>query len=238
MPSGMSTRAAEGVSKPAARPSSRQSHSTTGRVSNPAVPAGLRMWVNGWSIAGISSPSRVKHMGALICTPVAPACDRCHVRDNCEARRLGLQDAIPPKKKAVAVTAVAEVGVVIRDGGKLLLCRRPADAGRWQNMWEVPHAERRPDEPADAAAVRVAAELTGLTVTPGAELLTVKHGVTRWAITMTVLEAARTGGEFAAGFYPEARWVLPAELAGYPVSSPQRKLMTELTKAGRQGRLF
>lgn len=62
-------RAASGTANPAARPSARQSHSTTGNVSKPAVPAGLRICVNGASIAGTSAPSDVRHIGALICTP-------------------------------------------------------------------------------------------------------------------------------------------------------------------------
>ena len=37
---------------------------------------------------------------------------------------------------------VREVGVVIRNGSRVLLCRRPASA-RWANMWEVPHEVRK-----------------------------------------------------------------------------------------------
>jgi A/G-specific adenine glycosylase len=133
---------------------------------------------------------------------------------------------------------VSEVGVVVRDGKRVLLCRRPADADRWQNMWEVPHAEREPGEDTDAAAVRVAKELTGFAVEPGAGVMTIKHGVTRYAITLVCVEAALVGGSFAPGFYAEAKWVTPAELAAYPVSSPQRKLMTELANPNRQKRLF
>lgn len=203
-----------------------------------------KAWV--WAAAEAVLPAKragdfnqsLMELGALICTPTAPACGECPVEANCEAKRLGLQDTIPPKKKPVAITEVAEVGVVVRDRDRLLLCQRPADAGRWQNMWEVPHAPRAEGEDISAAAVRVAKESTGLDIDPGSEILTVKHGVTRYAITLVCLEAALAGGEFAPGMYADAKWVLPSELGEYPVSAPQRKLMTALADPNRQPRLF
>ncbi len=77
MPSGISINAADGTSKPRARPIPRQSHSTTGIVSKPAVPAGLRTWVNARPWAG----SRL--IGALIWTPDrrgVPGCEQSLAR--------------------------------------------------------------------------------------------------------------------------------------------------------------
>ncbi len=203
-----------------------------------------KRWV--WSAAEAVLPGKrvgdfnqaVMELGALVCTPTAPRCKSCPLAKWCEANRLGLQAYIPPPKKIKDVVFVREIGVVVRDRGKVLLCRRPPDATRWQNMWEVPHAEVRDGEPDDEAAVRVADELTGLAVKPGPEVATIKHGVTRWAITMVCLEAERVGGTFRSDFYAEGRWVKPAEVKDYPASSPQRRLIEELARAGRQRRLF
>jgi A/G-specific adenine glycosylase len=203
-----------------------------------------KAWV--WSAAEAVLPRKrcgdfnqaLMELGALVCTPTSPDCDKCPVAHICEAKRHNLQNQIPPKKKPPAVTAVSEVGVVIRDGGRILLCQRPADAGRWQNMWEVPHAPRADGEDVSDAAARVAKELTGLDVRPGIEVMTVKHGVTRYAITLVCVEAERTGGRFVRGAYADAKWLASMELAAYPVSSPQRKLMTALADPNRQGRLF
>ena len=68
--------------------------------------------------------------------------------------------------------------------------------------------------------------------------MTVRHGVMHYRITMTCLEAEHTGGKFASPFYVAARWLRPEQLADYPVSSPQRKLMTLLASPNRQPRLF
>jgi A/G-specific adenine glycosylase len=177
-------------------------------------------------------------LGALVCTPTAPRCADCPAAKWCEANRLGLQEAIPPRPKAKTITETREVAVAVRDGAKLLLCRRPSDASRWADMWELPHGETNPDEPDAAAAVRLARELTGLTVEPGPEVATVRHGVTRWAITLVCLEARRVRGRFRSDFYAAAEWTTPADAAHRPVSSPQRRLLTELARPGRQQRLF
>ncbi len=203
-----------------------------------------KAWV--WSAAEAVLPQNragdfnqsLMELGALVCTPAAPACDKCPLSANCIANRDSLQDKIPPKKKPVAITEVAEVGVVIRNGGKVLLCQRPASAGRWQNMWEVPHSPRAPGEDIGAATARVAKELTGFEIEPGAEMMVIKHGVTRYAITLVCVEATLVGGAFAPGAYATAKWVTLVELAAYPVSAPQRKLMTALADPNRQPRLF
>jgi A/G-specific adenine glycosylase len=203
-----------------------------------------KKWV--WRAAEAVLPARragdfnqaLMELGALVCTPAAPKCGECPAARWCEANRLGLQDAIPPRPKAKAVTEVREVGVALRDGARVLLCRRPPDSSRWADMWEVPHGEVNAGESDEAAAARVAKELTGFGVEVGAEVATIRHGVTRWAITLVCLEARRVGGRFRSDFYPAAEWVDPAASAGRPVSSPQRRLIAELTRRGRQKRLF
>jgi A/G-specific adenine glycosylase len=176
-------------------------------------------------------------LGALVCTPTNPECAKCPLAARCEAKRLNLQGEIPPKAKRPEITEVREVGVVVRDGDRVLVCQRPATATRWQNMWEVPHAPLSEDEDLTAGASRVVNELTGFAVEPGAELLTIRHGVTRYAITLACVEAELRGGAFVPGAYAAAAWVRVGELTDYPTSSPQRKLMSALATP-RQKRLF
>ena len=78
------------------------------------------------------------------------------------------------------------------------------------------------------AAARVAKELTGLDVVLGDEICTIRHSVTRFAISMACLEAKRVGGRVRSGFYAKLKWVALADLVEYPASSPQRKLMATL----------
>jgi A/G-specific adenine glycosylase len=177
-------------------------------------------------------------LGALVCTPANPRCGECPLADNCAARQRGLQAVIPRKGAPSAPTEVREVAVVVRRGPRVLLAQRPADAGRWQNMWEFPRGELGPGEGYDAAAARLLAPLTGVEAALGPELLTVRHGVTRFRITLVALEAEYRRGEFASPFYARGAWLRPAELAGYPVSAPQRRLAEAVAARTRQRRLF
>ncbi|HEY3789819.1 MAG TPA: NUDIX domain-containing protein, partial [Urbifossiella sp.] len=233
---------------------------------DPRIGAGQK-WL--WSAAESLLPVRrvgdfnqaLMELGALVCTIASPGCAKCPLAAKCIANRDGLQTAIPLKKASKEIAEVREVAIVIRAGGKILLGRRPADASRWQNMWEVPHGEitvptsppnrdrqgaKAPSErsrtvaaphlPAETlalsenrnAAVRIARELIGLDVAIGDEIGTIRHGVTRFAISMHCFEARRLRGRLRSSFYAELRWVAIADLANYPVSSPQRKLMTML----------
>ncbi|HEV3436672.1 MAG TPA: A/G-specific adenine glycosylase [Gemmata sp.] len=201
-----------------------------------------KAWV--WSAAEALLPQKrvgdfnqaLMELGALVCLPTGPACGQCPLAANCKANQDGLQEKIPPPKKQPATVAVSEVGVVVRDGSRVLLCRRPEDAGRWQNMWEVPHAPRATDEEVSIAVVRVAKELTGLDVEAGAEVLTIRHAVTRYRIALVCVEAALRGGQFTPGFYAASEWLTPSELDKHPVSSPQRKLMRELASQVTRGK--
>jgi A/G-specific adenine glycosylase len=202
-----------------------------------------RRWL--WSAAaGLLPAQRVgafnqalMELGSLLCTPTTPKCSQCPLAKQCVAFREGKQEEIPVRARSSASTPVREVAVVVRRAGRVLLVRRP-DHGRWSGMWEFPRAEPRDAETEETAARRIVHELTGLRTRIGPELLTIRHGVTRFAITLVCFEAEHLRGEFASAFYREGAWLLPDELARYPVSAPQRRLAKALLQPDRQRRLF
>jgi len=211
-----------------------------GDTSSPVV----RRWL--WERAEDLLPKRrvgdfnqaLMELGALVCTPTNPDCVACPLKNDCAARKHGRQAVIPRKNVPPAPTEVREVAVVVRRGSRVLLVRRPPGARRWQNMWEFPRGELTARDSYDAAAARVLAPLTGIRAEFGAELATIRHGVTRFRITLVALEAEYRGGKFRSGFYTRGEWVRPKELDEYPVSAPQRRLATVVAATSRQRRLF
>lgn len=173
-------------------------------------------------------------LGALVCTPTAPACPACPLAKRCAARLQGRQEVIPPRASSPAPIEMQEVAIVIWRGEKILLAQRPADARRWAGLWEFPHGDVRPGETHAAAALRLAKELAGLTIRLGDALPTIRHGITQYKITMTCFEARRLRGEFKSSAYEQGRWVAPAEISGYPCSSPQRRLANAAVAAARR----
>jgi A/G-specific adenine glycosylase len=214
-----------------------------GRTGDPSR-GPLRSWL--WQAAEEILPRKhvgefnqaLMELGALVCTPASPRCGECPLRTKCEARRLGLQESIPQKAARPETIEVREAAVVLRKGSKLLLVQRPATASRWANLWEFPHGELHEAETHEEAAGRLLKSLTGMEGRLGAEVLTIRHGVTRYRITMVCFEARHTRGAFHSDFYATGKWLEPGELASYPVSAPQRRLIVALGRSGRQRNLF
>jgi len=161
-------------------------------------------------------------LGALVCTPVTPHCQRCPLARHCQARSAGLQEAIPMRAKRARIVQVDEVAVALMRNGQVLLVRRPAE-GRWAGLWEFPHAEQELLESLEDTAKRLLAGL-GFRGKVAGELITIRHAVTRFRITLTCVRVRWRAGEFAPVLYPEGRWLDPAELTAYPISAPQRRL--------------
>jgi A/G-specific adenine glycosylase len=195
----------------------------------------MRQWL--WQTAKELLPRKqvgafnqaLMELGALVCTPRAPRCSSCPVARHCVARRKGLAEKIPPRRSPAQIERVEEAAVVIRRGRRVLLVQRPA-TGRWAGMWEFPHGPRQEGESAVAAAVRLAATLAGLHTWHPDEVLTIRHGVTRFRITMVCCQARLRRGSFRSSFYQQGRWLEPAELGNFPVSRPQRILAEHLGK--------
>jgi len=213
-----------------------------GRGDDPRQPA-ARRWL--WQAAEDILPDQqvgafnqaLMELGALICTPSAPRCRQCPLAARCVARQLGLQETIPARTAKPAVLHVQEAAVVVRRGDEVLLVRRPL-TGRWAGLWEFPHGPLVEGELPEAAASRLLHQLTGLHAHLGSELLTIRHSVTRYRIALTCFDAVLAGGEFQSDFYVEGRWLALADLAAYPVSSPQRRLARFLLSPNRQRLLF
>jgi A/G-specific adenine glycosylase len=202
-----------------------------------------RRWL--WQAAEELLPARhagefnqaLMELGALVCTPSAPQCSACPLARWCEARRLGLQQEMPQYAPPKVVVSCEEAAVVVHRDSSLLLVHRP-ERGRWAGMWEVPHGALQQGESHEAAAARLVAELTGIDVEVGVELLTLRHTVTHHRIRVVCFEAEYKGGAFQSGFYQEGRWIEPEALDGFPVSAPQRRLMQTLVQPERQRKLF
>jgi A/G-specific adenine glycosylase len=80
----------------------------------------------------------VMELGATVCTPRAPRCGRCPVRELCLAYARGTQLERPaPKKRAAVPSFDVGTAVVVDEEGRVLLVRRP-ETGLLAGMWEFP----------------------------------------------------------------------------------------------------
>jgi A/G-specific adenine glycosylase len=77
--------------------------------------------------------SALMELGALICTPRAPKCEICPVKEHCRAEN---PEALPRKKPRPKTVAIAEDCAWIVHDGKLLLEQQTGS--RWKGLWKLP----------------------------------------------------------------------------------------------------
>ncbi len=113
-------------------------------------------------------------LGATVCTPVAPTCDRCPVADGCEARARRAQGRIPSPRKKVAQPQFRWIALLVRRGNETLLVKRP-DEGLLAGLWCVPLIPTKAASPVRAPR-KAAAQMLGVLPTFGPKSSrTVKH---------------------------------------------------------------
>jgi A/G-specific adenine glycosylase len=163
-------------------------------------------------------------LGSLICTPQAPACDRCPLMELCVAYATGEQDTIPRAKAKVKFESVHEAAVVVRRGERVLL-RRCAPGERWAGLWDFlrfPVAARGGKALVCELTAKVR-EQSGLEIAGLTRFTTLKHGVTRFRITLDgfLAECPHAPSELAD---ENLKWVRVDQLDQFALSTTGRKL--------------
>ena len=157
--------------------------------------------------------SAMMELGATVCAPRSPQCLICPVSGFCEARAAGVQDRIPPPKRATETPLVERDVYRIADGeGRLLVERRPP-TGRWAGLWQF--VTRPPGEPPPGET------------TPPRPAGEVRHGLSHRRYVFRVFDC-----ETDDPAPPPLRFVTPGELADLPMGRPQRRIAALTTGAG------
>lgn len=163
-------------------------------------------------------------LGSAICTPKEPRCLICPVASICPTRAAGRQQEIPRPKKRTVYEDLAETAVIVYQKKRVLI-RRCREGERWAGLWDFPRfsSGRNGDEQHIQQQVR---ELTGIEITPSTPFKTMKHGVTKYRITLTCRTADAVGGRKKQG--EELAWVAINDLNEYPLSVTGRKIAQQL----------
>lgn len=167
-------------------------------------------------------------LGATICKPRDPACGVCPVATLCPTRARGLQAKIPAPARPTNYESTHEACVVVWRRNKVLL-RRCSDGERWAGLWDFPRFSLAPPQAqnVDHQLVAGVLRLTGVTIEPHQRVTTIKHGVTRFRITLDCYDAHWREGSTSDG---HSCWVKPTDLEDYPLSMTARKISRLLSK--------
>lgn len=152
-------------------------------------------------------------LGALVCTPRNPQCGLCPVKKMCVAFRENRTAELPNLGKRATTTERRFVARIFQRGGKFLVRQRPAGVVN-AHLWEFPNEEIDDKKSPVSKNCR--------------PLVTVKHSITRYRIT---LNAFATGSRFSKKFAgANSRWLTLAELRELPFSSAHKKILAALAE--------
>lgn len=169
-------------------------------------------------------------LGSLVCTPSEPKCSGCPLSSVCQAFAQGVVNEIPRAKAKKVYTELREAAVVVRKQSQVLLRKCGADE-RWAGLWDFPRFAIEAEGPLFAMKeiVSKVRQQTGILCSSPQLQRTLRHGVTRFRITLDCYEAAFHSGRIRAGKEAETRWVPLNHLGDLPLSTTGRKIATSLS---------
>jgi A/G-specific adenine glycosylase len=171
----------------------------------------------------------IMDLGATVCTPASPRCERCPVQKGCRGYRLGVQADLPVKGIKKKVPHRDYVAGILFNKEKVLIRRRPL-TGLLAGLWEFPAG------PVEALAGRLNPEKEveaffekeiGLTVRATHPWMEIKHTFTHFRMTLHVFICAAKG---AGKVSPPLRWAALRELADHPFSAAHQKIVLKLAE--------
>lgn len=182
-----------------------------------------------WSTAETLLPNKevgdfnqaLMELGQTICTTGQPSCLLCPLRDLCRGHALGMAASLPKRRAKTRNTEVKERAIILCKGKQVLIGQRHSHAARWANMWEFPTSSESID------AVTQCQTLTGYRCSEVKSLGSIQYGITRFKVTLEVIEAHYEDGRQHLQAYQKLVWVKPGQLIDYPLSVPQRKVATK-----------
>jgi A/G-specific adenine glycosylase len=160
-------------------------------------------------------------LGALICTPRDPRCDRCPVQTHCVAWRENKVGQLPrPVRRRPSVPRWF-AGFLLRRHGRFLVRRRP-QSGINAGLWEFPTIELAG---AGTDLAKASRQILGTSRRELVPAFTVRHTITHHRITLRFYWASPASKmpRLAKG-----RWCTLPELKELPFTGAHRKLLVRL----------
>jgi len=175
----------------------------------------------------------VMELGAIVCTPLRPACEMCPVNACCRARRRGtvlqrpVRDCRPP-----TVPVTAAVGI-LWDGGKVFIQKRPP-GGLMAYLWEFPGGKVKGKESPEECLHRELSEELGVKVHIVEKLAEIRHAYTRFRVRLHAYccQLDPPAQDIILGAALEGRWVSVEELDYFAFPSANRRLIHILRHRG------
>ncbi len=189
-----------------------------------------------WELAAANLPpgkageynQALMDLGATICTPQKPACDRCPIRQFCQARQLGVQEERPVKLQKPVTPHYIVTAAVIRSGEHVLLAQRPKN-GLLGGLWEFPGGKLQTGENLIECLQREIREELGAEICVHQEIGVYRHAYTHFRVTLHAYHCNLKDGALPRPLQVEDLcWASLAALKDYPMGKIDRLIARDL----------
>lgn len=162
-------------------------------------------------------------LGATVCSPKSPDCERCPLGDTCQAKMLGIQEQRPVRVPRPAIPhLIVTAAVISRDEKVLIACRPPQ--GLLGGLWEFPGGKQKDNEDLPACLRREIYEELGVDIEVGIRVGIFKHAYTHFRVTLHAFWCSLRQGEPQPLQVADIRWVFINELSNYPMGKIDRQI--------------
>ncbi len=169
-------------------------------------------------------------VGATLCTPKKPLCNRCPLATLCEAHRKGVEESLPLLGVKPTIPHITVTAAAITNRSKVLIARRPSK-GLLGGMWEFPGGKVESDESLEECLAREIKEELGAIITVGKSIGTFHHTYSHFKVTLHCFWCKKIEGKFRALQHEELTWAKPEDLGNFPMGKLDRMISEQLMKA-------
>jgi A/G-specific adenine glycosylase len=170
-------------------------------------------------------------LGASLCTPQSPDCQRCPLSKDCAAYQLGRQEQLPVIARKAAIPHYTVTAAVIQRDGHVLITQRPSN-GLLGGLWEFPGGKLQPGEDLAACLQREIKEELEVEIRVGEAFGEYRHAYTHFRVTLHAFLCQLCGeSPPKAVQVQDLRWVKADDLANYPMGKIDRQIALRLNES-------
>ncbi len=166
-------------------------------------------------------------LGAVVCRPQNPICERCPVKTFCLAYSSNRQNELPLTSKKAKIPEFKIAVAVIRDRNKFLLVKRKPE-GLLGGLWEFPGGKIQPDESEAKGCARVIKEKINLGLAQLQFVGTIKHAYTHFKIRAAVFTCQKFFGQIRLSEHEAFRWLTGEQFDSLPMHKANLKIISLL----------
>ena len=128
------------------------------------------------------------------------------------------------------MSATEVVAALIWDGGRFMVCQRPAHKARGL-LWEFVGGKVEPGETKEQALVRECREELGITLAVGPVFMEVLHEYPDLNVHLTLFRASIVEGTPQKLEHNDIRWITPDEIGEYPFCPADEEILRAIRAA-------